>query len=253
MGRSLLGSCLVLMMLICCDAAGAGKEPKPEKVPVGTARANARGNELLRKGEYAKAADVYREEALKRPENGILQRNLAGALVRSGQVEEGLPAYRQALRFSNSPQDKAKALYDLGNTLALAGQMQPALDSYAQAMLLDPEDLDIKHNFEFLMQQMQQQQQSQGQQNQQQNEQEQQQQQQQQQQQSEDQQQQSQPREEPKPELEKKPEPMQPFDPEAMNPEDAQRLLDALLEEERELQAQRQRQQLQTRNVEKDW
>ncbi len=246
------------------------EEPDTEKVPMRTARANAKGNKLATEGHFEEAAEIYREEALRRPENGVLQRNLAGALVRSGAADEGLAAYGQALRFAESPKEKAKALFDLGNALATGGQTQQALESYAAAMMLDPSDMDIKHNFEYLMKQSQEgdpdgeeqgdeqgedqgEQESEGdeegeQQQGENNE-------------GQEEQQQEQPQPEPgeedqQAEDQPQPQPEQGEEnpDESMDPEDAKRLLDALLEEEKELQAERQRrEQTQDPNVDKDW
>ena len=233
------------------------------KAPLATVRANAKGNALVEKGDYGEAAKIYREEALKRPENPVLQQNLAGALARSNQMEEGLAAYSQAVRFAETPQARAGALYDLGNALATSGQLEPALQTYMAGMLLDPEDMELRHNYEIVLKQMQEQQQqqsekpdqSEGDQDQ-------------------DQQQQpdlSQQDQQPQPDSQDQPQDQQqpqeqeqqqqdqleqaaPDDTEQMSPEDAQRLLDAMLEEEKELQAERSK-ELKPRNpdVEKDW
>jgi tetratricopeptide (TPR) repeat protein len=247
------------------SAAARAEEEKPPRVPMSTARANEKGNDLVEENKFQEAADVYRDEALKRPENGILQRNLAGALARSQQMEEALASYSQALRFAETAGQRALALYDLGNTMALAGQIQPALEAYAEAMLLAPEDLDIKHNFEYLLQQAQQQQQGEGQQDPNQQQQQDQEgdqgensegqpQQGEQEQQQPDQQQQDQQQQD-ETQAEQQEQQVSQADPlDGMDPEDAQRLLDAMLEEEKELQAQLAKRQIkESKNVEKDW
>ncbi|MEZ4397480.1 MAG: hypothetical protein R3C71_11260 [Candidatus Krumholzibacteriia bacterium] len=236
------------------------------KAPLATVRANAKGNALVEKGDYGEAAKIYREEALKRPENPVLQQNLAGALARSNQMEEGLAAYSQAVRFAETPQARAGALYDLGNALATSGQLEPALQTYMAGMLLDPEDMELRHNYEIVLKQMQEQQQEQQQQSEKPDQSEGDQ--------DQDQQQQpdlSQQDQQPQPDSQDQPQDQQqpqeqeqqqqdqleqaaPDDTEQMSPEDAQRLLDAMLEEEKELQAERSK-ELKPRNpdVEKDW
>lgn len=263
MDRTLL---ILILMALSTAPVAAQERPVEEapKVPLATARANAKGNELVREGEFEAAAIIYRDEALKRPENGILQRNLAGALVRSNQGEEGLAAYGQALRFAETRQDKAAALYDLGNALTTGGQLEPALQTYVTAMMLTPEDMDIRHNYEYVLQLLQEQQQQEQQQSP--NDEEQ----------DGDQEGERQPQPDPGQEgQEEKPregeqeqqqeeqqnpaeqqelQPAEPEDGEAMDPEDAKRLLDAMLEEEKELQAERSKQiQPRNPNVEKDW
>jgi Ca-activated chloride channel homolog len=245
---------------------GSAAEKAP-LVPLATARVNDKGNELQRNGKFEEAAQVYREEALKRPENGILQRNLAGALSRSGQLEEGLAAYSQAVRFADTRQEKAAALFDLGNALVLAGQAEQAMQTWASAMMLAPEDMDIKHNFEYLLKQQQEQQQEQnddqdegeqGEQEQDQQEQpdqnqdDQDQESQDQEQKQEQSEQEQQEQDQANPDESQQPEPSE--ENEQMSEEDAKRLLDAMLEEEKELQAERNRQaQIRDPNVEKDW
>jgi Ca-activated chloride channel homolog len=258
-------SLLVLMLLTAPALAAEQVAPEAPKVPLATARANARGNALLSEGEFEAAAKIYREEALRRPENGVLQRNLAGALARSDQMEEGLAAYGQALRFAETNADKAAALYDLGNTMALGGQLEPALQTYVSAMMLAPEDMDIRHNYEFVLDQLQQQQEQEQQQEEKEGEDEGEQEGEQQPQpdpeqqgdeeKPEDDSEQQQEQQNPEnPEEQQEPQPAAPEDGEAMDPEDAKRLLDAMLEEEKELQAERNKQmQPRNPNVEKDW
>ncbi len=263
-------SILVLLLMVAPASAAEDTGAELPKVPLATANANAKGNALLSEGEFEEAAKIYREEALKRPENGVLQRNLAGALARSNQMDEGLAAYGQALRFADTPVDKAAALYDLGNTLALGGQFEPALQTYVSAMMLAPDDMDIRHNYEFVLDQLQQQQEQQEQQQEQDQEQqedgeegdqegeqqpqpdpEQQGEEEKPEEDSEQQQEQQNPD---NPEEQQEAQPAAPEDGEAMDPEDAKRLLDAMLEEEKELQAERNKQvQPRNPNVEKDW
>jgi len=246
---------LVLIVLLPAFAA-TGEEASP-RVPLDVARANAKGNEKVGEGLFEEAADLYRSEALKLPENGILQRNLAGALARAGLGEEALASYSQALRFAEGREEQAKVYYDLANTLTLAGQFEPAMEQYTRALLLNPADMDTKHNMEFLQRMMQEQEQQQEQQDQdqeqeqeqqdQQQEQEQDQQQQQDQQQGQEQQQEEQ-------QQDQQQEQQAPEQEQPMSEEDAQRLLDAMMEEEQEFQEMRVQQQVEEKkNVEKDW
>lgn len=252
----------ILAIIALLAAAGASAE---ERVPLSPARANAEGNKKVAEGQFEEAAGLYRGEALKMPENGILQRNLAGALARAGLGDEALASYGQALRFAEGRQEQAKVYYDLANTLALGGQLEPALEQYTRALMLTPEDMDIKHNIEFLQRMMQEQQQqeqqqqnensdeNQDQQEQQQDGQQQQQEGQDQQQQEQDQSQQQQPEQEPEQEQQPQPQPGEQEE-QPMSEEDAQRLLDAMMEEEREFQEMRARQEIEEKkDVEKDW
>ncbi len=252
-------------VLILAALLGAGNAFAAEEAPrvsLATARVNAQGNEKLAEGLFEEAAELYRGEALRLPENGILQRNLAGALARAGLGEEALASYGQALRFAEGREEQSKVYYDLANTLALGGQFEPALEQYTRALMLRPEDMDIKHNIEFLQRLMEDQDQGADQQeNTQEHSDEEQEQdtdgeqqqpdqgdeEEQQQQQQQDGEQKQEQEQELEPELEQEQE-------QAMSEEDAQRLLDAMMEEEQEFQEMRARQEIEEKNnVEKDW
>jgi Ca-activated chloride channel homolog len=250
----------VLILLSMLSAGNLIAQEEAPRVSLSTARTNAQGNEKLAEGLFEEAADLYRSESLRLPENGILQRNLAGALARAGLGEEALASYGQALRFAEGRQEQSKVFFDLANTLALGGQFEPALEQYTRALMLTPEDMDIKHNIEFLQRMMQESEQEQDKgenenenqdqeqeqnQNQDQDQKEQQDQEQQDQNEGEQQQQDGEQEQELEPELEQE---------QAMSEEDAQRLLDAMMEEEREFQEMRARQEIDEKNnVEKDW
>ncbi|MBC8367620.1 tetratricopeptide repeat protein [bacterium] len=254
----------LLILTALLFAATAIAEEKSPRVPLSTARANAEGNKKLEEGLYEDAAALFRGEALRMPENGILQRNLAGALARAGLGEEALASYGQALRFAEGRKEQAKVYYDLANTLTLGGEFEAALDQYTRALMLTPEDMDIKHNMEFLQRMMQEQEQQQEQQEQSENSDENQEQkenenqnensdQNQNQQQDQEQQQQDQSQQGEQEEQEQ-PQPQSSEEEQTMSEEDAQRLLDAMMEEEREFQEMRARQEIEEKdNVEKDW
>lgn len=83
----------------------------------------------------------------------------AAAQYRAGQYQEAA----QTLKDQQSADD----LYNRGNALAKAGELQPAIDTYREALKLDPNHADAKYNKELVEQalekQKQKQQQQQGQ------------------------------------------------------------------------------------------
>lgn len=250
----------VLALAALLTAMSAFAEEDSPRVPLSVARANARGNDKVTEGQFEEAVELYRGEALRLPENGILQRNLAGALARAGLGEEALASYGQAIRFAGSREEQARVYFDLANTLALGGQYEPALQQYTRALLLNPADMDIKHNMEFLQRLMQDQEQQEQQQDGQDQDQEQQQQQQEegqdqhQDQPDEEENPQSQPQQGEQEESEQQQSQPQEMDAQPMSAEDAQRLLDAMMEEEQEFQEMRVQQKIEEKkNVEKDW
>jgi hypothetical protein len=160
------------------------------------------------------------------------------------------------MSLAQTEEQKAKIFHNLGNTFLKSQKLQESIGAYKEALKINPNDLETKYNLSYALKQMQNQQnnqqnqqnQDQQDQNQDQNQDEQDQNQDQenkdqeekqdQQQQNQDQQQNQQQNPEPKDEISK---------------DEAQRILDALKNNEAELQKKMREQKTKKSNVEKDW
>ena len=203
------------------------------------------GNRDYKKQRYEQAEVNYRKALERDSTDRRGQYNLAGALYRQGKYGEAASHYQQALAAPEaSSRQRARALHNQGNSLlkgALESEqhegLQQAVNCYQEALKLDPKNDDTRYNLAYarrlLQQQQQQDQQQQNQQNQQQQNQQQQDQQQQ------DQQQQQ-----------RQPQPQQ-----EQRKQDAERMLDAVKNNER--QALRDKEQsnkpVRMRKTDKDW
>ena len=110
-------------------------------------------------GDYSNAVEYLKKTAAEFP--GIGNYDLGNALYRSGDYAAAADAFEEALRSTDLTLQQM-AYYNLGNallarttTLTDPGQIVQAsalafkaLDAYEKAILLDPEDLDAKRNFE---------------------------------------------------------------------------------------------------------
>lgn len=225
-----------------------------------------KGNALYEKELYEEAVEEYRlglmamADAGPGPIHAGLLNNLGASLYRTGNMEEAGKAFAAAVQMASSENEIARGSYNAGNAAASNKQLEAALAHYRQSLLADPSNQDAKFNYEFVKrkldeQQQQQQDQKQDQdqnqnndqenQDQQQQDQEQenqdQQQQQDQQQENQDQQQQDQQQQQEQP------------DPTKLSQEEAQRILEALENEEEQLLRQVQKMKTRPRRVEKDW
>jgi len=224
------------------------------------------GNALYEKEQYGEAAEAFRlgisaiQESGPGPVHAGLLNNLGAALYRSGNMEEASKAFASAVQMAASEADVARSSYNAGNAAASNKQLEAALAQFRQSLLADPTNQDAKFNYEFVkrqLEQQQQQQQNQQDQNQDQNEEnkeenqdqqksdQEQENQDQQQQQDQEQQQQSE-------EQEQQQQQEQP-DPTKLSQEEAQRILEALENEEEQLLRQVQKMKTRPRRVEKDW
>ncbi len=143
-----------------------------------------RGNRQFNKEHYTESVELY-EQALKaKPDSFEAQFNLATALSKNRRDDKPELAERAekllsglAKRTDIDDTQRADVAYNLGNVRFDGGNLQGALESYRDAMRLNPDDQDAKFNYAYtkLLLQQQQQQDQQNQQNQEQQNQEQQQ------------------------------------------------------------------------------
>lgn len=242
-----------LLILIAFLLAGPGDDKKKGR----------QGNTLYAQEQYEEAAAMYREGIVTAQEGGPgavhsgLLNNLGAALYRSGDAEQAGIAFASAASMALAPDDLVRASYNAGNAAFQTEQLEASLEHFRRALLTDPTNADAKFNYEFVKRRLDEQQQQDHQQDQQdqenqdqenqdqqdqdgeQNEENQDQQDQQDQgdQQEQDQQQQQQERE----------------DPTQLSEEEAQRILQALENEEEQLLRQVQKMKSRPRRVEKDW
>ena len=208
-----------------------------------------KGNEAFENGNYKKALEYYHLAETDLPESPELDYNVAGALHQDGGYEQAVDKYTKALNTIDINLE-ASAHYNLGNTYFRMEDYPNAIKNYENALSINPSDMDAKYNLELarkmLKDQMQPQQQDQQQQQkqQQQQEQNQQEQDQQQQQQQDDQQQDQQQQEQQQQQQEQQKE---------TSKEDAERILNALRDDEQDIQKKIKRQTKAGNYIGQDW
>ncbi len=213
----------------------------------------AQGNRAYKAGEYDKALAKYKEAKEAGGAPGVVEYNLGNAHYRLGESEPAQQAYGLSLSPKETEANSA-SLYNLGNAFYQGQKFEEAISAYVEALKRNPSDEDARYNLELARRMLSQAQQQQQQQNEQQENQEQdkeqQQEQDQQQQELQDNQQQEQQQEEQQ-QQEQKPQESQQKE---MTPEEAERLLNALLQDEQNTLKEVKKQKVATRpKREKDW
>jgi len=236
-------------------------------------RLNKEGNRNFTDGDFPAASEQYQDAQTRAPQSPEIAYNLGNALYRQGNFVAAAEQLRRAA--AGGVAVGSQSWYNLGNALFKSQNLPEAAAAYRRALALAPGDRDAKINFEKTLHAMRdQQQQPQDKQQQQKDEQQKNQQQQQQdgqqqgdsqQQEQQDQQQQQGEKNNEQQEQNRGEEQQQEQPQEAgldstglaagdLRPEEAQRILEAMREQEKELQRERARQmKLRARRTEKDW
>jgi len=166
--------------------------------------------------------------------------NLGDALYKQEKFEDASKKFSGLASTEKDRMELAKIYHNLGNSLLQSNQVEESIEAYKHALRNNPEDYETKHNLAWALNLLQQQQQQQQNQDQNQQNQEQQQNQDQQDQQQQDQEQQEQQQEQQNDKISK---------------EDANRILEALQQDEKQLQEKLRKQMARTQRVAvlKDW
>jgi len=112
------------------------------------------GNRLYEEGQFEEALKHYgevEEKLGKRPE---YHHNKGNIHYRKGAYPNAQDEYLQALQ-SSSRELKSREFYNLGNTLFKQGKLQEAIEAYKESLIHDPEDTDAKYNMEIARQLLQ--------------------------------------------------------------------------------------------------
>jgi Ca-activated chloride channel family protein len=119
------------------------------------------GNRLYNDKKYADAEVNFRKalEKNKEVKEGIF--NLGDALYKQQRFDESAEQYRRSAESIADPRLKAQAYHNYGNALLKSKKYEESLGAYKEALKYNPKDEDTKYNYEYARQLLKQQQQQQ--------------------------------------------------------------------------------------------
>lgn len=142
-------SSLLLVAAVTIDAYGQGEN-----------RLIRKGNRAFDKGDFEAAEVEYQRSLERNRQNAIAEFNLGGAIHQQENFEESAAIFDQLSR-RNLPDDKrAMSFHNLGNSLLYQQQFEQAIEAYKNALRINPDDMDTKYNLLYAQQMLQEQEQS---------------------------------------------------------------------------------------------
>lgn len=106
-------------------------------------------NEAYESGNFEKAVTLYQQAIEDNPDNAKLYYNLASAQAKAGNTEEAIRNYEQFKSMSENPERTAMANYDIGNIFVENEQWEQAVDYYKKSLRHISDDSDAKYNYEL--------------------------------------------------------------------------------------------------------
>jgi tetratricopeptide (TPR) repeat protein len=121
------------------------------------ASSNRQGNKLYSQSKYDEALSAYQKAQVEQPDLAELHYNVGNTLHRKEDYQGAAAETLQGLSKADSDL-RARAYYNLGNSFYRQGQFAEAIAAYKEALKLNPDDQDAKHNLELAQQQLEKQQ-----------------------------------------------------------------------------------------------
>lgn len=119
------------------------------------------GNNQYEDSAFAEAEVQYRKALTENPNYYKGKFNLGDAMYAQENFEESGKIFNELAERQLEPDQKADVYYNLGNNLMSAQKYQEAIEAYKNALRSNPSDYDAKYNLEYARKKLQDQQQQQ--------------------------------------------------------------------------------------------
>ncbi len=117
-----------------------------------------KGNKLYEEGKFGEAEVTYRDGQTEGVDAFISGFNLGDALFKQERYEEAASAFQALPNLTDDKAQKAAAYHNLGNSFLKAEKYQESLDAYKQSLRNNPRDLETKYNYAYAKRMLQQEQ-----------------------------------------------------------------------------------------------
>ena len=226
----------ILSMLLCIGAGHAFAQEKTDRDYLRS------GNKLYNDSLFIKAEVDYRKALEINPKSTDAMFNLANALLMQQKAKEAMEQYESVSKIEKDKEKLAQIYHNMGVILQSSKQLPQCIEAYKESLRNNPKDDETRYNLALAQKQLKDQQQDQQNQDQQQQQQEQ----------KEDKQDQNKDQQEQNQDQQQQPQQQQ--NKNEMSKENAQQLLNAVMQDEKNVQDKVKKQiQIQGKKLEKDW
>ena len=223
-------------MLLCIGAGHAFAQEKTDRDYLRS------GNKLYNDSLFIKAEVDYRKALELNPKSTDAMFNLANALLMQQKAKEAMEQYESVSKIEKDKEKLAQIYHNMGVILQSSKQLPQCIEAYKESLRNNPKDDETRYNLALAQKQLKDQQQNQQNQDQQQQQQEQ----------KKDKQDQNKDQQEQNQDQQQQPQQQQ--NKNEMSKENAQQLLNAVMQDEKNVQDKVKKQiQIQGKKLEKDW
>ena len=132
-----------MVIFLCCLILPAAGRAQSERSLIRD------GNRFYKDNKFSDAEVNYRKALEKNKDLTPGKFDLGDALYKQGRFGEAAGQYGAAAATSGDPGVKAQALHNLGNALLKEQKLPESIGAYKEALKLHPNDADTKYNLEY--------------------------------------------------------------------------------------------------------
>lgn len=119
---------------------------------------NNDGVEEYEKKNFSEAELKFRKGKDIEPDNKTVNFNLGGAYYKQDKFEDALKTYNESIAQLKDKKDKSAAYYNLGNTLMKQEKYKESIEAYKNALKNNPFDAEAKYNLSYALKKLSEQQ-----------------------------------------------------------------------------------------------
>ncbi|GAB6281409.1 MAG: hypothetical protein STSR0008_01480 [Ignavibacterium sp.] len=108
-----------------------------------------KGVENYEKTQYAEAEVNFRKALEKEPNNFNAHFNLGDNYFKQKKYEDAIKSYQNAIAKTNDSNLKAQSYYNIGNSLLKNNKLEESIEAYKNSLKLNPNDYDAKYNLSY--------------------------------------------------------------------------------------------------------
>jgi len=119
------------------------------------------GNREYEKDKFSESETLYRKALDKNKESADAVFNSGDALYRQKKYEDAGKQFIESHKMNEAAEKKSASLYNLGNSLLMADKIQESIEAFKNSLKLKPDNLEAKYNLAYAQDLLKQQQQKQ--------------------------------------------------------------------------------------------
>jgi Ca-activated chloride channel homolog len=106
------------------------------------------GNRLYHKEQFSESELSYRR-ALEKDESLQARFNLGNSLFKQERFDEAVRFYGELAGEVDDPVNRSKIFHNLGNSMLMSGQIEESIEAYKEALRNNPRDEETRYNLAF--------------------------------------------------------------------------------------------------------